>query len=113
MVQQYPHYLYILSVPSATQDANGNWINNNQDSSSWTYHSVCREETNGKGSTINGADGKAVVYSSSVYLPKSAGDIKEGTIVVVSQFNDPTDGVRIKGAALKFDRGQLSKRLWV
>jgi hypothetical protein len=113
MVKQYPHYLYILTVPASTQDASGNWVNNTGNSTSWTFHSVCREETNGKGSTINGPDGKSIVYSSAVYLPKSAGNIKEGATVVISQFNDPTDGVRIKGQALKFDNGQLSKRLWV
>lgn len=113
MITQYPHYLYRREVAASTQDADGNWVNNGGDPSSWELHSMCREETNGKGSTINGSDGKAVVYSSTVYMPRDAAEIKEGTEVVVSQFNEPDDGVRIKGQILKFDKGQLNNRLWV
>lgn len=113
MITQYPHYLYMREVSEGTQDNSGNWVNNGGSPSGWVLHSMCREETNGKGSTINGTDGKAVVYSSTVYIPRGAGEIKEGTEVVVSQFNDPEDGVRIKGQILKFDKGQLNNRLWV
>lgn len=113
MITQYPHYLYRREVSEVTQDNSGNWVNNGGDPSVWVLHSMCREETNGKGSTINGTDGKAVVYSSTVYIPRAAGEIKEGTEVVVSKSNDPTVGIRIKGQILKFDKGQLNNRLWV
>ena len=110
MIAQYPHYLYIHVVGQATQDAEGNWTNPADD---WKLHSMCREETNGKGEVINGADGRSVVYSSVIYLPKSAVEIQDGTEIVVSQFNDPEDGVRIKARVIKCDTGQLNKRLWV
>ena len=111
MIQQYPHYLYVRVATEAGQDNDGNFVANDDDS--WQLHSMCREESNGKGSVINGIDGKAVVFSSAVYLPKSAASIEVGTEVVVSQFNDYSDGVRIQGQVLKFDSGQLHGRLWV
>lgn len=110
MVTQYPHYLYVHVVGAATQDDEGNWTNT---ADNWNLHSMCREETNGRGSVINGADGRAVVYSSVIYLPKSAGEVQAGTEIVVSQFNDVEDGVRIKARVIKCDTGQLNKRIWV
>lgn len=110
MIAQYPHYLYVHVVGTSVQDASGNWTT---PSESWKLHSMCREETNGKGSVINDADGRSVVYSSVIYLPKSAAEIVAGTEIVVSQFNDYDDGVRIKAMVIKFENGQLNKRIWV
>lgn len=109
MINQYPHYLFVHVVGASTQDEDGNWTN---PTDSWRLHSMCREETNGKGEVINGADGRSVVYSSVIYMPKSAVEIQDGTEIVVSQFNDAEDGVRIKARVIKCDTGQLNKRIW-
>lgn len=111
MVKQYPHFLFVLT-PGGTsvQDDEGNWITSQ---ATWKMHSVCREETNGKGQQIIGTDGKAIVYSSTVYLPKSAGSIAEGTEIFVSSENSENGPKRVKGTCLKFDVGQLSSRLWL
>lgn len=111
MVKQYPHFLFVfVSGGDSYQDSNGNWVENPGE---WILHSACREETNGKGQQINGVDGKAIIYSSIVYIPKSAGSIVEGTEILVSTINDYTGPKRVQGTCLKFSSGQLSTRLWV
>ena len=64
-IKQYPHYLFVRIVSESVQDSDGNWTT---PSDSWLLHSICREETNGKGSMINGADGKAIVFSSTISI---------------------------------------------
>ena len=109
-LKQYPHYLFVHVVGDSVQDGDGNWTT---PSDTWSLHSVCREETNGKGSQINGADGKAIVFSSTIYLPKIAQKIAEGAEILVSESNSAQGTCRIKKQVLKFDVGQLSCRLWV
>lgn len=110
MIKQYPHYLFKHVVTESTQNADGSW---SQSTDSWVLHSECREETNGKGQQINGNDGRAVVYSSTVYMPKSSSRIAEGTEILVSETNSSNGICRIKGRVLKYSEGQLSCRLWV
>lgn len=110
MIKQYPHFLFVHVVSEATQDGDGNWTTATD---SWVLHSICREETNGKGSVINGTDGKAIVFSSTVFMPYSWSKISENTEVLVSETNNPEGTVRIKGQVLKFDTGQLHRRLWL
>lgn len=110
MVKQYPHYLFVRIVSESVQDSDGNWTSSNE---SWNLHSECREETNGKGNIINGTDGKAIVFSSVIYLPKSTPKIIEGSEVMIGSIDSNENDVRIKGTVLKFSEGQLSCRLWV
>lgn len=107
---QYPHFLFIKQVTEATQDAEGNW---SDASESWAFHSICREQTNGKGSVVNGQDGKAIVFSSVIHLPITSERIIEGTDVLISASEDSSAIVLIQGQALKFNAGQLHNRLWV
>lgn len=108
-MNQYPHFLFVKQVAESTQDESGNWSNVSE---SWVLHSVCREQTNGKGSVVNGQDGKAIVFSSLIHLPLTALRLKENTEVLVSE-TDNLGVVRIKGQALKYDVGQLHHRLWL
>lgn len=115
MVTQYNHFLFKQSLGGdSVQDADGNWVTNTP---RWVFHSVCREETNGKGSAINTADGKTIVFSSLIQLPKNVERIAENTPILVSELisetNDPEGVIRIQGPTLKFDNGQLHCRLWV
>lgn len=111
MVTQYPHYLFVLiSGSDSVQDENGNWVSSEP---SWSFHSMCREETNGAGRQINGVDGKATVFSSTVFMPKGTAKIEEGTQILVSQIKSENGPFRVKGAVLKFDPNQLNCRLWV
>jgi hypothetical protein len=110
MIKQYPHYLFKHVVTESTQNADGSW---SQPTDSWVLHSECREETNGKGQMVNGPDGRAVVYSSNVFMPKSEVVIADGTEVLVSETNSELGVFRIKGRVLKFSKGQLNIRLWV
>lgn len=108
--KQYPHFLFAHITPESSKNEDGSWWT---PEAAWVLVSVCREETNGAGRTIIGVDGKAIVYSSSIYLPKGVQRIAEGTEILVSETND-VDGIcRIKGSLLKHDVGQLHGRLWV
>lgn len=109
-MKQYPHFLFVKSVVEATQDVDGNWSN---ESESWVFHSICREQSNGKGSVINGQDGKAIVFTAVVHLPMASARIKEGAEVLISETNSSIGLVRVKGQALKYDVGQLHSRLWL
>lgn len=109
-MSQYPHFLFVKQVVEATQDVDGNWSNSSE---SWGLHSVCRDQSNGKGTVINGQDGKAIVFSSVIHLPLESSRISENTEVLVSETNNPIGTIRIKGQVLKYDVGQLHNRLWL
>lgn len=56
---QYPQYLYALQHDGeSVQLPNGSW---ETPAAAWELKAVCREETNGKGSTIQTADGETAV----------------------------------------------------
>lgn len=110
MVTQYAHYLFREeSTGESTQDESGFYTDEEQRR---VFVSKCREETNGQGQEIQGADGTFHKYSAIVQLPKGSTPIKEGTSVIVT---DDAKGVsiRITGIVLKYDKGQLHNRLWV
>lgn len=109
MVRQYPHYLFALITGESTQEEDGRWSDEDQQT---IFLSMCREETDGRGSEIQTADGTYRKYSAIIQIPNGALTIDEGTSVFVSNHEDGSD-VRIKGVALKFDKGQLHSRLWV
>lgn len=111
MTTQYPHYLFRQVQSSVSvQDEDGHWLAAPPE---WVFHGQCREETNGKGAQINGQDGKAAVYSSTIYMPKGTARITEGTQVLVSESGSAAGIKRISGTCLKCDIGQMSIRLWV
>lgn len=110
MVSQYPHFLFVKTATESTQDGDGNWSTPTE---GWVFHSMCREQPNGNGSTLNGPDGKAIIYASTIHLPLTALRIEEGVEVLVSNSNDATGLFRIKGQVRRFDPGQLHSRLWV
>jgi len=107
---QYPHFLFVHVVSESVRDSEGNWTT---PTSSWVLHSICREETNGKGTVIMGTDGKAIVFSSIVFMPRTAAKIPENTEVIVSDVKSESEQIRIKGPVLKFNPGQLHCRLWI
>lgn len=109
MVRQYPHYLFALITGESTQREDGRWSDEDQQT---IFLSMCREETDGRGSEVQTADGTYRKYSSIIQIPKGDLTIDEGTSVFVSDHEDGS-GARIKGVALKFDKGQLHSRLWV
>lgn len=109
VIKQYPHYLFALTTGESTQDEKGYWSDEKQQT---IFLSMCREETDGRGSEIQTADGTYHKYSAIIQIPKGDLTIDEGTNVFVSDHEDGS-GARIKGVALKFDKGQLHSRLWV
>lgn len=123
---QYPHFLYKRTSGEATQNANGSWVT--EESAAFELCGSCREETNGKGSKVQAANGLYREFSSLVQIPVGVSRIPEGTeIVVTTQEVDVEDLlsedfieqakaegiVRISGECLKFDEGRLHNRLWV
>lgn len=123
---QYPQYLYALQhVGESVQLPNGSW---DEPAAAWVLKAACREETNGKGSTIQTADGKTRVFASLIQMPKGTARIAEGTQVVVTREEvdvtqlsnidfiasaKETGIVVVMGTCEKFDSGRLHCRLWV
>ncbi len=123
---QYPHFLYKRTSGTATQDANGSWITENE--AAFTLCGSCREETAGKGNKIQAANGVFREFSTLVQIPVGVQRIDEGTEVVVTtqevEVTDLLDAdfvetakasgiVRASGECLKFDEGRLHSRLWL
>jgi hypothetical protein len=121
----YYQYLYVLQHGDAVKAANGSWETSG---GTWDLWSFCREETNGRGDAIRTTDGKTLVYSSIVQLPKGTPRVDEGTAVMVSrerltasQLGDPdfipgakSSGLVVaQGVCLKYDYGRLHCRLWI
>jgi hypothetical protein len=111
-MKQYPHFLFRKEAEGDTvQDpTTGEWIDK---PSEWIFHGECREEPNGKGSVVNGEDGQATVYASTVYLPFGTTRIQAGVEIFVSDTNSVSSRRRVSGRVLRFSDGQLNCRLWV
>lgn len=123
---QYPQYLYALQHDGeSVQLPNGSW---ETPAAVWELKAACREETNGKGSTIQTADGKTRVFASLIQLPKGTAKIHEGTQVIVTREEvevsqlanadfveaaKATGLVVVTGICEKFDIGRLHCRLWI
>lgn len=109
MVKQYPHYLFAVEATESTQDANGDFSDGTV---SYRFLSMCREETNGKGSKLEVGDGNFIVYTALIQLPAGSEEVVEGTKIAVY---DDANRVheRVSGECLKFDNGQLHNRLWL
>lgn len=123
---QYPQYLYALQHNGeSVQLPNGSWETL---AAAWELKAACREETNGKGSTIQTADGKTRVFASLIQLPKGTAKIPEGTQVIVTREEvevsqlantdfveaaKATGLVVVTGTCEKFDPGRLHCRLWI
>lgn len=123
---QYPQYLYALQHNGeSVQLPNGSW---ETPAAVWELKAACREETNGKGSTIQTADGKTRVFASLIQLPKGTAKIPEGTQVIVTREEvevsqlanadfveaaKATGLVVVTGICEKFDIGRLHCRLWI
>ena len=124
--KQYYEKLYAFSGGEATQQPNGSWAP--AAGSGWQLKGDCREETNGKGSVITTADGKALSFASLIQMPKGTARIPEGTkVIVTSAAVDVTNllseeyrrtakasGLIVaEGTCLKFDFGRLHSRMWI
>lgn len=122
---QYPQYLYALKNAEAAQLPNGSW---GETSAAWELKAACREETNGKGSQIQTADGQSLVFASLIQIPKGTKRIDEGTEVIVAREeievsqllnNDFTATAKASGLIIaqgvcqKYDFGRLHCRLWI
>lgn len=123
---QYPQYLYAFNNDEeAIQLPNGSWSN---PAKGWELKAACREETNGKGSTIQTVNGEIIVFASLIQIPKGTSRINEGTEIIVTreevntnQLLEPDfiDSAKIsglviaKGVCQKYDFGRLHCRLWI
>jgi hypothetical protein len=110
---QYPQYLYCKSTGEAAQGPNGSWAGASPE---WILVGICREETNGKGTSIQTADGRFLVFSSLVYLPRGSAKVQEGSEILIMKEKAEVvnEGEAIlKGTCLKFDDGRLHCRMWV
>lgn len=122
---QYYQYLYVRRDGEAVQLPNGSWQASGE---GWELVAACREETNGKGNTIQAADGQTRVFASLIQLPKGTARINEETeIAVLREAVDVatlsaegfieaekiTGLVVATGTCQKFDLGRLHCRMWI
>ena len=108
-VKQYPHFLFVEETPESVQDAAGNWI---ESESSRKFLSVCREESDGRGTEYQVAGGKTIKATSVIQLPKSCPKVDKGARVIIANDMDCSD-IRMIAICLNFDAAQLHSRLWV
>jgi hypothetical protein len=123
---QYPQYLYALQHLEATQNqTTGSW---EEGYGVWELKGICREETNGKGHTIQSTGGETIVFSSLIQIPAGTVRINEGTEIAVTREaiepnelldNDFVEQGKISGLiiafgkCMKYDFGRLHCRLWI
>jgi len=108
-VKQYPHYLFIEEAGESVQDEQGNWT---ECKVSRKFISMCREETDGKGTEYQVAGGEYQKATSVIQCPKNCPVVSRGTKAIVANDQECTD-IRISGICLNFDPAQLHSRLWV
>lgn len=127
ITNQYPHFLYKLVSTETGQNDNGSWEGDGE--AAVEFCGSCREETNGKGSKIQAANGVFREFAALVQMPVGVQRVAEGTEVFVTSREVVTPAdllngdfveaakaeglVRISGECLKFDEGRLHNRLWV
>lgn len=110
-IKQYPHYLFVESpATDSVQDEDGNWTE--ETTMSRDFISMCREESDGKGTEYQVAGGDFQKSTSIIQCPKSCPVVAKGTRVFVTNDPDGND-VRISGICLNFDPAQLHSRLWL
>jgi hypothetical protein len=123
---QYPQYLYALNSEESTQnEITGSWENGD---AVWELKGICREETNGKGHTIQTSGGETIVFSSLVQIQKGTPRINEGTEIAVTRTEVKPDDlldmdfmeqgkisglIVAAGKCMKYDSGRLHCRLWI
>ncbi len=109
LVKQYPHFLFIEEATESVQDSQGNWTECTQ---LRKFISMCREESDGKGTEYQVAGGEYIKATSVIQLPITCPKVDKGTKVIVANDHDCND-IRIAGICLNFDPAQLHSRLWV
>ena len=108
-VRQYPHYLFLVQPAQETQqNEDGDFP---ESTSEMTFLSMCREETDGRGTEIQ-VGGIMHKITSLIQLPKTCPVVELGAKVAVANDAEGTD-VRITGVCLRFDPSQLHSRLWL
>lgn len=108
-VRQYPHYLFEKVTTESYQNEDGDFV---AGSERLEFVSMCREETNGKGSVVTLANGRQITFGALIQCPKGSKKIQEGAIICVSDDKNG-DVVRCKGECLKSDCGQFHTRHWL
>ena len=109
IVKQYPHFLFVEEAGESEQDANGNWT---ECEVSRKFLSMCREESDGKGTEYQVAGGEYQKATSVIQCPKTCPKIAKGAKVIVANDRECAD-IRIAGICLNFDPSQFHSRLWV
>lgn len=109
MIKQYPHYLFIEEAAESVQDEQGNWT---EMKPTMRFISMCRAESDGKGTEYQVAGGEFQKTTAVIQCPKTCPKVSIGSKVIIA--NDAScNDVRILGVCLNFDASQLHTRLWV
>jgi hypothetical protein len=104
MVNQYPDSI-VVTVQTATQDSNGNWVNG----SSTSYTFSCRAEANSAGRKLTGIDGVTMDFAFTCFMSPTTTVIPNGSPFTLTTLNNGT----ITGNVKRQHNGQLNSKLWV
>lgn len=104
-VIQYPH-IGKAYLPGDSVKVGTVWT---ESGSSLDLETRCRVEPRGESQYITGIDGKHITFSSIVYMPIPAKEIKVGTLFEV------WDGeiLKVREDVKQFSKGQLNARVWL
>lgn len=106
----YHQHLFTEYQSPSTQNADGIWQSGGNDA--LIYVGVCRYESSGKGSVINGSDGFHTSYSGIIYMPPTTWRVEDGQMLCIAADKVGTNILR-KVKVVSSDYGRLHTRLWV
>jgi hypothetical protein len=107
MLVRYPHVITITYAAKPTLvTSTGKYT----PATPGTYSSICRAESNGKGSLVRNAEGNQYLYAYAVYLPVLAVSFPFGAAVTLAN-EDGT--VFYTGKVQGFEQLQKSTKIWL
>lgn len=83
MIQQYPHFCYVLRQQESKRDENGNWIAAGSDERVWDFVGSGRFEQNGQGTSEKRIDGNRISYGG-VFYSRNCDSLKRADKIIVS-----------------------------
>lgn len=106
MVIQYPNIGKAYLPAASSQDGNGDWV---RGAETLQFETSCRVEPASSNQFITQADGRQITFTSIVYMPAPAADIKPGAFFEVWRGSV----LIVREPVKQFSRGQLNARVWL
>lgn len=111
MVEQYPHYLFLVVPSESFRNADGDFV---EGESHIEFISKCRYETNGAGTQLQVGGGNYIISGATVYAPITGNSamIAKGSTIIVADDESRTM-VRCEKEILESDISSFHLRIWL